>query len=111
MRTGALRHRVAIQNQVASSPSQNAIGEDAYTWADVATVPAAIEPLKGRELIAAQATQSEATGTIRLRYRSDVTAKSRIVFGSRIFDVLGVINTRERNWELVLLVKEGPNNG
>ena len=111
MRVGALIHRVQLQNFVAASPSQNAIGEPDGTWTTFATVPASIEPLRGRELIAAQATQSEVTGTIRIRYNASVTAKTRVLFGARAFDVLGVINPDEANWQLALLVKEGTNNG
>lgn len=111
MRTGLLRHQVTLQQLVAGSPPVNPIGEPDEAWTDIATVAAAIEPLRGRELIAAQAAQSEATGQIRIRYRSGVTTKFRVKFGTRFYDILGVVNNRELNWELLLLVKEDINNG
>ena len=112
MRSGPLRHRVTIQQLVAGSPQQNAGGEMDETWADVATVNASVEPLRGRELIAAQTTNSEVTGTIRMRYRAGITPKMRCVLDStRYYDILGVVNTMERNRELLLSVREGPNNG
>jgi SPP1 family predicted phage head-tail adaptor len=112
MRSGPLRHRVTIQELVAGSPQQNSGGEMDDTWTDVATVNASVEPLRGRELIAAQTTNSEVTGTIRMRYRSGITSKMRCVLdGTRYFDILGVVNTMERNRELLLSVREGLNNG
>jgi SPP1 family predicted phage head-tail adaptor len=112
MRLGPLRHMVTIQQLVAGSPQQNAGGEMDETWTDVATVNASIEPLRGRELIAAQATNSEVTGTIRMRYRSGVTPKMRCVFEStRYYDILAVVDTMERHREMLLSVREGPNNG
>lgn len=113
MRSGSLRHRVTIQRLVANSPSQDAGGVPDETWTDYATVYAEVAPLRGRELIAAQATSAEVTGSIRIRYRSDlsITNAMRVVFGSRIYDVLSVVDTNERHVELMLYVKEGPNNG
>lgn len=111
LRAGVLNKRVTIQQLVAGSPQQNSGGETDEDWADVATVYAAIEPLRGRELIAAQSTASEVTGQIRIRYRSGVTPKMRCVFGTRYYDILAVVDGREMNEEMVLYVREGPNNG
>lgn len=111
MRAGTLRHRVAIEQLVANSPTQNAGGEMDETWTNVATVWAAVEPLKGREFLAAQQVNSEVTGTIRIRHRAGVTPKMRCVFGTRNYDVLAVVNPDERSRELVLYVREGPNVG
>jgi SPP1 family predicted phage head-tail adaptor len=112
MRLGPLRYMITIQQLVAGSPQQNNIGEPDETWTDVATVNASVEPLRGRELIAAQTTNSEVTGTIRMRYRSGITPKMRCVLdGTRYFDILAVVNTMERDRELLLSVREGPNNG
>jgi SPP1 family predicted phage head-tail adaptor len=82
-------------------------------WEDVCTgVKASIEPLQGRELIAAQAVQSETTSKIRIRYRTGITAAMRIVFGARLFNITAPpINPGERNQELILMVSEGINEG
>lgn len=111
MQAGKLRHRVTIQRLVTGSPTQNAGGEPDASWADVATVYASIEPLRGRELLVAQQINSEVTGTIRVRYRAGLTSADRIKFGTRYYDVLGITNPEERNRELLLQVREGPNNG
>lgn len=113
LRAGSLRHRVTIQTLDAESPSQDAGGAPNDTWSDVKTVWAAVEPLRGRELLAAQQVASEVTGTIRMRYEAGqgVTAKHRCKFGTRYYDILAVVNPTERNKELLLYVREGPNNG
>lgn len=111
MRAGTLRHRVAIEQLVANSPTQNAGGEMDETWTNVATVWGAVEPLRGRELFAAQQVASEVTGTIRIRYLAGVTPKMRCVFGTRNYDILSAVNPDERNRELILYVRDGPNAG
>lgn len=113
MRAGQLRHRVTIQSLVGGSPSRDSGGATEESWADLATVYAAVEPLRGRELIAAQQVVSEVSGTIRIRYRDDltITSKMRCVFESRNFEILAAVDPQERHRELVLYVREGPNDG
>jgi len=111
MRSGLLRHRVTIQQLVSASPQQDAGGEPDESWSAVATVWGAVEPLRGRELFAAQQVSSEVTGLIRIRYRAGVTPKMRCVFGTRNYDILAVVDPLERHREMQLLVREGPNNG
>ena len=111
MQAGKLRHRVTIQQLVAGSPQQNAGGEPDTTWTDVATVYASVEPLRGRELFAAQAVNSEVSGQIRMRYRAGISPDMRIVYAGRHYDILALVNPLERNIELLAYVREGPNNG
>jgi len=112
MRTGKMRHLVTLQNLVVGSPQQLPTGEPDEAWTAFATdIWADIQPLRGRELIAAQAVASEVTGTIRIRHVAALTAKSRVLFGTRIYDILAAVNPGERNWEWLLYVKEGPNAG
>lgn len=67
MRTGAMRHRVTIQNfTTIELPS----GQEKEVWADVATVWAEVKAISGRELVASGAEQSEVTVRIWLRYRA-----------------------------------------
>jgi SPP1 family predicted phage head-tail adaptor len=109
MRAGTLRHLVTIQSK---SATIDGYGGPVDTWSDVCTVHASIEPLAGREFIAAQAVNIETTGKIRIRYRSDVTAAMRVVFGTRLFNITAPpINPNERNQELILMVSEKLNEG
>lgn len=112
MRTGKLRHDVVIQKLQPNSPSQKSTGEPDESWVThLAAVAASVEPLRGRELFAAQEHHSEIEVRIRIRYRSDVTAKMRVSFRSKIYDILAVINPREENVELELMCKQGVNEG
>lgn len=103
MRPGDLRHRITLQQKVETRDEFGGVTE---TWQDVATIHAAIEPLKGREFFAAQQVQADTTGRIRIRYREGVVPAMRAKFGARVYDLQSVINVDERNRELHLLVRE-----
>lgn len=100
---GRLRHRVAIQS---ATEAQNDLGEVEKTWATTATVWGAVEPLTGRELWQAQQVSAEITHRVRMRYRSGLTPKNRILFGSRILEINAILNPEERNIDLELLCRE-----
>jgi len=102
---------VTLQQRAAGSPQQHASGEPDDAWTDVVTVWAAVEPLAGRELFAAQQHHSEVTGRIRLRYREGVTAAMRFVFEARIYNIVAQIDGEERHRELSFYVAEGVNDG
>lgn len=77
MQAGRLRHRITLQVPVAE---QDSFGEPITIWQDWAeSVPAAIEPLNGREFYAAQQEQSDVTTRIRIRWRPGVTELMRAV--------------------------------
>ena len=100
---GKLRHRIGIQT---SSDTQNAYGEIEKAWTTAKTVWASVEPLTGRELFQAQQVVATASHRVRIRYDSTVTETSRVLFGSRIFDINAIMNRDERNAEIELLCTE-----
>lgn len=80
MRAGKLRHQITIQHYVTGSPAQNPTGEPDGAWTDLLTgVSAEWVTLSGRELYAAQEHHSEVKGIWRIRWRSTVTSKMRVV--------------------------------
>ena len=87
MRAGDLRHRIVIQHHVEQQDS--ATGEVTTEWEAYATVWAAVSPLSARDLIAAQASQSEASGRITIRYRPGVLPTMRILHRGQIFTIIG----------------------
>jgi SPP1 family predicted phage head-tail adaptor len=103
VKIGKLRHRIVIE-QVAET--QDPDGSVIETWSSFANAQASIEPISGREYFAAQTTQTDMTHRINLRYIAGVKPKMRVKFGSRIFDILSVINVGERNRELQLMCRE-----
>lgn len=88
MAAGRLRHKIEIQQHViAQDPSTGA--ELPSIWVAFASVRAAVEPLSARDLIAAQAGQSEATGRMVIRYRVGVLPTMRIIFRGEIYSIQG----------------------
>lgn len=104
MRAGRLRNQVTIQTPTETRSATS--GQVTKTWATLDTVWAGIEPLSGRELIAAGAEQSEHDIRIVCRYLAGLTTQCRVVFGSRIFQILGVVNRNERGAEMELRCTE-----
>jgi SPP1 family predicted phage head-tail adaptor len=85
LEAGRLRHRIRIE-QLQNLPDSHGddyqdpeTGETRQEWVEVATVWAAIEPLSAREFIAAQATQSQITARIVIRYRDGMDGSMRLV--------------------------------
>ena len=108
MEAGKLRHQVKLQRVTVAADSH---GDQTKTWTDLATVRASIEPLSGRELVNAQAMQSDVTHRVRMRYVAGVQTKHRIAFGSRVFDIRAVRDIDERNLELEMLCTDGASAG
>lgn len=105
MQAGRLRHRVTIQQPV---ETRNAFGEAIKTWSTVATIYASVEPLSGREMFDAEQVQSEISHRVRLRYRSGLTTRMRLLYGSRVLHIQAVIDVKERHQELQLMCREMP---
>ena len=110
MQAGKLRHRIMLQKPVKTqSPTTGAV---VNSWADVAKLWADVVDLSSREFVAAQAAQTEITSRITIRYRKDVTSKHRILFGSRIFNIQGVLADDKSGLEyLTLPCSQGVNDG
>lgn len=103
MQIGRKRHRVKIKKQKITN---NAYNEPVVTYEDQATVWAEIKPLAGREFWAAQQVNSEMTGEIRIRYRSDIKPTMIVELGTRTFEILSIYDSMEKRQETILRVKE-----
>ncbi|VVO24089.1 phage head closure protein [Pseudomonas fluorescens] len=88
MEAGKLRHRITFQKSgLAQDPET---GEMLLGWETIwEKVPASVVPLSARDLIAAQAGQSEATGRMVIRYRSGVLPTMRILHRGDIYNIQG----------------------
>lgn len=103
VKAGDLPHRVEIQS---FTETRDAYGGVTKTPVTDATVWARVSPLSGREYWQAAQVQSETTHEIEIRYRTRPEAKQRVLWGSRVFEILSVINPEERNVKLLLMCKE-----
>lgn len=105
---GKLTERVTIQRK---SAARNAIGEEVVTWADIATVWAQVEPLRGREFFAGAQMQAAVDVRIRIRYGVSVQAEDRAVWRGQAHDIVSVIEPGARQAELELMCISGVRDG
>ena len=111
---GKLRHRVRIEQLESFLDSNGDVLQDPVTgaisreWVEVVTVWAAIEPLSAREFIQSQATQSEVTARITIRYRDGLVPEMRLVHvrSSRpdvVYNPRGYLADKESGLEYVTI--------
>jgi SPP1 family predicted phage head-tail adaptor len=106
MRAGKLRHKVTLQSPAGS---RDAVGQRTTVWTTVDTVRGAIIPLKSDSRFLAAQAHASTTHRIRIRYQPEIAGIDgswRVLFGSRVFTIDGVINVDERSRELELLSTE-----
>jgi SPP1 family predicted phage head-tail adaptor len=101
VRAGRLRRVVSIQ-----SPTQAQSATGAYetaSWSTfAANVPADIDETPGREVIQAGQVNPQRPVQVTIRYTPGVTTEMRVLYGTRIFQIVGVQNLDQRNRVLVL---------
>lgn len=103
MRAGSLKHRVTIQQR---ADTRNDAGEVIAEWQDVVTVWGQIETASARGVLLYKGSASQVSHTLRIRYREGINSEQRVKFGSRFFDIEGIINTDQENRELQLFCNE-----
>lgn len=104
MQAGKFRNRVAIQRRGAGG----ALGQPSNTWEDVAQVWAHIRFGTGSETIRAGQIASKAQASIRIRWRTGVTAEMRVVADGVVYSIKAVLPDMQRR-EYVDLVCEVTN--
>ena len=65
-------------------------GGEVVTYTQFATVWASVKDLRGANFLAAQQTTSTATTKFILRYRTDFTARDRIEWKGKQYEVIGI---------------------
>lgn len=88
MQAGRLNRRCVIQQP---GTAEDELGQPIPGWVDVATVWADIRMKSGLEAIKAGAPVSTVQASIRIRYRSDVTAGMRVVHNLVPYDIKAVM--------------------
>lgn len=107
--SGKLRHRVSIERlSLVQDATTGAVVE---TWAEIAKVWAAVEPLSAREFVQSAAGQSEVTARITIRTR-DIQATDRIIHRGTVYNIRGVLADKDSGLEYITLpVAAGVNEG
>lgn len=103
MRAGRLRHRVHLQRRVDGFDGH---GQPSASWVTHMTTWASVEPLAGRELLAAMEAGAKVSHRIRLRWRDGILPVDRVVHRGRALEVESVIDVDERRTELMLMAQE-----
>jgi len=101
-----MRRRITFQQKDAT---QNTRGDPIPNWTDYYTCRAEIEPLSGRELMAAMQVQADISHRVTIRWPGTsitLTPDMHIVYGTRLFDIQSILDTEERHRELQILCIE-----
>lgn len=103
MKAGQLDQRVTVERL---SGGVDELGQPLPdTWVPLFTRWASVEPLQGREFIAAQAALTEVTARIKMRYRPGITPADRVSHDGQVYGIQAVIDVRSEHRELVLMVR------
>jgi len=100
---GRLRHRVELH---AATTTRDGYGQPKETFAKYADVWASIESLSGREFVQAEQVNGEITHKVIIRHQSDLVRTDRIIYGTRIFEIVRILNIEERGRYQELECKE-----
>jgi SPP1 family predicted phage head-tail adaptor len=108
MQAGKLSERVTLQSK---QVARNGIGEEVVTWADIATVWAQVEPLRGREFFAASQMQTSVDVRMRIRYGVNVGPEDRALWRGQPHDIVSVIEPNAERTMLELMCVSGVRDG
>ena len=100
---GKLRHLVKLQSSI---DTMSDYGEETKTWVTIESIYASVEPLRGRELLEFDQMEAEISHRIIIRATDNATPSTRILWGSRIFDINVVRKIEEREIMMELFCKE-----
>lgn len=103
MKAGDLDQRVTVERQQGGFDELGQPLPD--NWAPLFSCWAAVEPLTGREYIAASAAVSEVTAKIRMRFRPWMTNTDRVIHNGTTYGIESVIDVRSEHRELHLMCK------
>ncbi|AYN09529.1 phage head closure protein [Pseudomonas putida] len=112
MRLGRLNHLITIEHKVTPrDPVTLEFGEP--EWQKFAKVYAEVSPLSTRDLIAAQAAQSEATARMVIRYRPGVLSTMRILYRGELYSIEGppLEDAKSGLEYLTIMVSKGVKDG
>ena len=85
MKAGQLDQRISVER---FTRTEDELGQPIEAWAHLFDCWAAVEPLTGREYLAAQAAVSEVTARIRMRFRPWMTAEDRVIHDGTTYNIV-----------------------
>ncbi len=104
MRTGKLRNLGKIQ---VNNPTRDTAGGEVSAWSDFAAAWwFDLVQVKGGEMYRGRVVHAQADYQASGHYVAGVTAKMRVILGSRAFDIMDSENVENRGRELQLDLRE-----
>jgi len=97
---------------LADTGAKDSYGQKVESWADVATVWAAVltegmgRSTGGREFYAAQKLHAETEAVFQIRFRRRINTAMRIKYGNRYFGIIHIADPKEKHEELLVSAKE-----
>src|SRR4051812_18696585 len=101
---GKMRHEIRLQSQVRTPDGAGGV---TTTWSDVMTIWAQIEPKTSLKRFFADRLEQNISHVITTRFADGVDTKMRALFGSRVFQIHGVVNVEELGAWMILHAEEG----
>ena len=105
MRAGPLNKVVDIQQYTTLT---DAYGEEVVSYVQLKNTRASIKPITGTETFIDARLLNEVSHSVEIRYDSllNLNPKDRIVYDTRNFDIINVLNMNEKNVKYIILCKE-----
>ncbi|MGD9879023.1 MAG: phage head closure protein [Hyphomicrobiaceae bacterium] len=102
-RAGSLRERVTIEQEVPVDDGMG--GQGKPEWSEIAHVPtvwARVMPIRGSERVQAMQLEAAVSHEVTIRYRTDLTAKHRLLWGSSALNIRAVYHDEKRRHTTLL---------
>lgn len=93
MRAGLLDRRVTLQQRTLT---QDAQGQHVESWSTLATVWATKRDVTGREFVAAQGANADASTVFQIRWRSDVSVLNQVAYEGVTHEIVHVAEIGRR---------------
>lgn len=104
-----LDQRLTLQRPVETQDPST--GEVSVSWVTVARLWARVDGLKANERFSLSEITSNRAYTVWVRWRDDITQKTRLLWGSRVLEVVDVPDQQRRGRMLALFCTEGLTQG
>ena len=103
IRLGTYRHQVRVEQR---STMQDASGELAQTWIPYATRRAAVQATPGGEVWASAQRSGRVPTVFKMRWFDGLTPAMRIIWGTKTYNVLSVVDQGGNHEELIVTAEE-----
>ena len=101
---GKMRYRVKVENPTNTRDSGGGLAQSYTTFSNIY---ANIKPTNANSTYRQGIVTEKVTHEVTMRYMDNISTNSRVTYGTRNFNVRGIINVDERDRFLKLLCEEG----